>query len=687
LYRFDLEEKTYTLVTELGNLQNSYIDENLEPPTSKYFYKVERADKNAELDTAKPIRVKREEVMEQISSSSVISNEEEQVSQGPIPQAPPPQNAGTAYPTRGTAPARATTRYPVGNEGIYVGIVSFSGKVTDITQRSDGAPTLIPLDAPGRQVLLEYLSRSYIPSKSSGTALYYADHKALANLTIMEKEGSLPSNLSSVTLITFTDGTDTSSTDVEFTPIESRDFRRSGTGTSYRNYISQQISTRRIAGININSWAIGVRGRDVDGNAEFSQTLEAIASKPGNVAEFSFVSQMDDRLTAIANGLNTYTPRTNLTFSTPAYPVNTLVRLTFDGDINFPDSSEYYVDVRVNWDDLNKNYFLMVAGSYGVTVSGSRRLDAKRDETGINYTLTLDNDFVETGVRQWYIQPGEDAFGWLRNSECQTEKAADFTHERKSAIVYLVLDCSSSLTEKEIHDIRAAMSAFINNLYEISSSKIELETVGYNYPEPRMVESTATRQTTAQQRPTAPVAPGYSQQGSTQGSASTTSSVTRVQTQETPPSPLQFSRQEPLVQQSTRPAYVSPPTQTSQPAVSRPSAQPTLPTTSQTPTRTSQSTSSSSPTRTTSSGTTASNPSFYWVQIGSYTDAARAHRAWSAFGNIGLGRAEILSSNVNGTIHYRVKAGPYVDKTTAEDTLARIKAYSVEYRNSYLTNE
>jgi cell division protein FtsN len=80
-------------------------------------------------------------------------------------------------------------------------------------------------------------------------------------------------------------------------------------------------------------------------------------------------------------------------------------------------------------------------------------------------------------------------------------------------------------------------------------------------------------------------------------------------------------------------------------------------------------------------------PVFYWIQIGSFTDAARAHRAWSAFENIGLGRAEIISSNINGTVHYRVKAGPYTDKALAEETLARIKASSVEYRNSYIVNE
>jgi cell division protein FtsN len=78
---------------------------------------------------------------------------------------------------------------------------------------------------------------------------------------------------------------------------------------------------------------------------------------------------------------------------------------------------------------------------------------------------------------------------------------------------------------------------------------------------------------------------------------------------------------------------------------------------------------------------------FYWVQLGSYTDVTRAHRVWNEFGKIGLGRAEIFSSNINGMIHFRVKVGPYIDRKIAEDTLARVKSYSAEYRTSFIINE
>lgn len=647
LYRFDIEEKTYTLATELESLQSSYLDEDLEPPLSKYFYKVERAGKNDILESPKSVRINRDDVAEQRVSYAAGNS------------FMPPYTASSGAPRLSGSPVRHSAT----NEGIYVGIISFSGRVTDITQRPDGSPALVPLDAPGRQTLLEYLNRGYVPSKSNGTALYYADHKALANLTAMEKEGSLPANIDSVTVVTFTDGTDTSSTDAEFVPIEERDFRRRSTGAAYRTYISRQLATRRVDGVKVDAWSIGIRGKDIESNIEFSQTLESVASSPDNVAEFSFISQIDEKLAAIADRLNIYTPKMNFTFSTPAYPVNTLVRLTFDGGIRSPDYSEYYVDARVNWDEANKSYCLTALNSYGIVLAGGRRIEGRRNGTSIYYTLTLNSDFKESNVRQWYAQPGENA-GWTQNSECETEKTADFTHERKSAIVYLVLDCSSSLTEKDINDIRAAITAFIDKLYETSSSGVKLATVGNGYPQrPDTGNAAGKPEQPAQRQP--------------QKSAGAADADKRVHGQaaaaeppgsQPPAQPWRRSYADKALPQEVyqKPAIPAQPSRTAgQGAAALPSAgavksPPLVP---------------------------AGKRNFYWVQIGAYSDAARARRALDSFKNTGYGRAEIFTSDLRGAVRYRVKAGPYSDKSDAENTLARMKSYSAEYKDCFIINE
>jgi cell division protein FtsN len=77
----------------------------------------------------------------------------------------------------------------------------------------------------------------------------------------------------------------------------------------------------------------------------------------------------------------------------------------------------------------------------------------------------------------------------------------------------------------------------------------------------------------------------------------------------------------------------------------------------------------------------------YWVQIGSYSDVAYAQRSWRTFSNTGMGSAEIFTTNVNGVTYYRVKAGPYIDKTEAENDLSRLKNYSPEYKDCFVTSE
>jgi hypothetical protein len=233
--------------------------------------------------------------------------------------------------------------------------------------------------------------------------------------------------------------------------------------------VSQQLRDSamrvRLPGItNFNAWSIGVPGKDVQNRDEFGWGLQAVG--PDDYYEFTNISQIERILMTIAEKLLvTYKPRINLTLSTPAYPVSTRLRVTFDGYA--ADVSSRYIDTRIGLDEESQSYTLTVIEQSGIRLaSGDKlRFDGKRTETGIDYTIMLADEFHESQVKQWHIQPGEEAFGWLQNSETYTNKTADFTYERKSEVIYLVLDSSSSLSEKEIDSIRTALGVFINRLY------------------------------------------------------------------------------------------------------------------------------------------------------------------------------------------------------------------------------
>ncbi|MDR2659541.1 MAG: SPOR domain-containing protein [Spirochaetaceae bacterium] len=497
IYRFDLEEKTFTLLSELEPFQTSYLDEDLIPPLTRYYYKVENYQKGS-LKQMKRERVNQKDVQNQLKSAlqvtpgSSLNIAQPNISYTAVES--PSQSAAIGSPNQisgaGTLdleyldddddtdffddieveivkPEAPPRRQSYLNEGIYIGVISFSGKVSDITQNRDGNPALVLLDGSGRQALIEHLARGYVPSKSSGTALYYADHKALANLSAMRSDGSLPGNIDSVTIITFTDGIDTSSTDASFKPLDERP--RFKNSVSYRDFISKQLSasaiSRRLPGVKkFNAWSIGIPGKDVQNNIEFGRGLQAVG--PDDYSEFTNVSQIEKILLGIADKLLlTYKPRVNLTLSAPAYPVGTQLRITFDGYT--ADASDRYIDAYVSWDEANKSYILAITEQTGMKLADNkRRIEGRRDEIGIDYTMMLTDEFLESNVQQWYIQPGEEASGWMQNSEVVTSKTADFTYERKSEIIYLVLDSSSSLNEKDITSIRSAIGVFINRLYD-----------------------------------------------------------------------------------------------------------------------------------------------------------------------------------------------------------------------------
>ncbi|GMO28420.1 MAG: hypothetical protein Ta2B_09120 [Termitinemataceae bacterium] len=496
LYRLDRNNKTYELMLEVDTLIRAVHDTQLTPPLANYFYRIEVVSAKKELPQTRPMKISESQMEKQIASAYFVdANMMQLVEANNAVVLPSPGSRGSSggstfvspYPDlglRGTLPSQddpvkkknANKNTEKLNDGIYIGVVGFSGNVANITQSKNGSAKLVPLDPSGRQELLEYLRVSYVQANDYGTALYYAEHKALANLTEMDTDGLLPSNIDSVTFITFTDGTDTSSTDAAFTPIENRDFRRSGSGNAYKNYIRTQLANRKIAGKKINAWSIGIRGKDVINENEFIQTLDSLSSNEGTYAELDEVNDIESSLCEIADGLNIYTPQNDLTFSTPAYPIGTNLRLTFDSSCEEPEAAQYYVDAKVSW--VDEQYVLTGLSAEGITLDSNVRVTGKRSNTQVNYTIKLNNDFAVNSVRQWYRQPSDNSYGWLKNSEFASSKTASFSHDRKSAIIYLVLDNSSSLKTEEIDKVRYAISTFVDRLYIASEHRVEFEKIG-----------------------------------------------------------------------------------------------------------------------------------------------------------------------------------------------------------------
>jgi hypothetical protein len=74
-----------------------------------------------------------------------------------------------------------------------------------------------------------------------------------------------------------------------------------------------------------------------------------------------------------------------------------------------------------------------------------------------------DSAIDELNAKQWLMSPGSSS--WQINSEYKPKGATDVQVEKRSSIIYLVLDSSTSLSPTQIDQVRAAAQQFITSLY------------------------------------------------------------------------------------------------------------------------------------------------------------------------------------------------------------------------------
>jgi hypothetical protein len=105
---------------------------------------------------------------------------------------------------------------------------------------------------------------------------------------------------------------------------------------------------------------------------------------------------------------------------------------------------------------------------------GSGPITGTINGTEINYVFTNFQGYNEstdgTNGKQWFKTPG--ATLWQPFSEYDAGGAAIKTVEKRSSIIYLVLDASTSLNSTNISLIRNAAKAFIETVYSQTGSGI-----------------------------------------------------------------------------------------------------------------------------------------------------------------------------------------------------------------------
>lgn len=344
------------------------------------------------------------------------------------------------------------TEYHTGT-GMYLGITTFNDKVYYYEENiwgSYGAYHYGMLDRLTVNNYVEFINNS---ATAKATLLYYAVDTTLSYL----EKCQFPDDVESVSVITFTDGLDKGShgqTDAYGDDNE-----------KYLAALNSKINNIRVNGLPINAYTIGVRGNDVYDIDQFQKNLRSLASSEENVVEVSNIDEVNAKFKAIAESLYKKSESRSLRIKIPKPQKNESQRFTFDLNSTSTDATQStcYLEGVYADNQLQDIKYVGCASSSGVSVQ------AIPDEDNKAYVVIQFENFGDAAgnaistdnMRHWYMAQGQTA--WSPNTEFTPAQDAIPIVEQKSAVVTLILDCSSSLGEDFVK-VQEAACNFIRTL-------------------------------------------------------------------------------------------------------------------------------------------------------------------------------------------------------------------------------
>jgi cell division septation protein DedD len=341
------------------------------------------------------------------------------------------------------------------NEGVFFTMSYFSNRVYELTGQAN-KPVVISLgDSNAQSQLASLVNQSYMRSPLPGTSLYYAIHNALNRMSGWDANGAL-SRFDTILLVTITDGLDTSSTDPSLTPIESVWFR---SANEYQDFVRKNIEGRRIGGKKITAISIGLQGADTITGWDYETTLRAVANAEDNVYRIplrNLTKTLQDIAVSVTSGM-TARP---VGFVTPAYPNGTEIFIALDS-FSTPSRGQNFIAGRIRVTG-NRHYL------ENITLGGLARDATSVPAGGIVGQISPSGgvewqfDFSQTLNPSKVVLYYKDT-EWRGTKEF-TVRTYSPIDSRRTVLVYLLIDNSSSIPAQNIAVIRESAVKFIDAL-------------------------------------------------------------------------------------------------------------------------------------------------------------------------------------------------------------------------------
>ena len=282
----------------------------------------------------------------------------------------------------------------------------------------------------------------------NATVLYYSVDEAINKL----QAATLPSDLVNVSIVTFTDGLDQGSLELN-SNYQNR--------PAYRNAVQERIKNTKIQGLDINAYSIGIKGNDVANESEFQENLNSLASSTANAIRVGNMKELTSKFSEVASSLYNESTSQTIELKIPGQEEGAKIRFTFDNVSNAANSSLYIEGTyHFSSKSLRNVVYVGMTSSSGTTVSGTSDGTVRYSYSFTDLKTNSGNTVPVNYIRQW------EEYGssrWQINSEFTPDNDINIIPEQKSAVIMLVLDCSSSLGS-DFGTMQNAATAFINTL-------------------------------------------------------------------------------------------------------------------------------------------------------------------------------------------------------------------------------
>lgn len=330
-------------------------------------------------------------------------------------------------------------------EGVYLGIIGFNQELY--------TKEIKLLNSSTRWVFTDFIDGL---APGMGTGLYYADYTALKKL----KSFAEPPKLKNVALVTFTDGLDNVSTATSQTAPENY-----GSISAYREALHNMIMNDKVHGKSITAYSIGLKGNDVTDNQAFSLNLQKLASSSNNVFEVSNMTEALQRFKDIAEALYSVTTTVSLAVDVPGgYDDGQLIRFTFD-NVNSATSSSKYIEATYKRTSNGRN---LENVSYHGFAQGATTLSSVSQ--GVYYRFKFDNlaytggePVSQTDLDRIKLWKKTSNGNWDKETEFSPGSSSNVTEDKSSALIMLVLDCTTSLGS-DFSRMQSGAKNFVNTL-------------------------------------------------------------------------------------------------------------------------------------------------------------------------------------------------------------------------------